>query len=108
MESFVRKHLAEFVSGVGKVLARALPEIYPTGDYSWGSNTITYIRDRCLAPDFCLKDDFVYEGGEPMKRNRAFAEGIKQFFKDEDFAMGIIRAGIRQYRKENNIKAAKL
>ncbi len=96
-ESYIRNNLGVFVRGVRAVLMRLLPEIYGARIYRGPENTMRRLEDACRDPDTLLAGDFAREDGTELKINKAFANAIRQFFKDEAFARNVCRIAISDY-----------
>ncbi len=88
-ESIVRNNIDLFVEKVFCVVVENCKGGLLRPSSRNPNNTLDYVQKLCLDFDGIGPSGFVSKTGEPLRRNKAFAYAIRQFFKDERFAMSV-------------------
>ncbi|MFA5106162.1 MAG: hypothetical protein WC506_04335 [Candidatus Micrarchaeia archaeon] len=97
-ESIVRANLKLFVERVFDLVVENCTKGLINPKASFSKNLLSDVEGMCMDFDGIGSSGFVSKSGEPLKRNRAFAYAIRQFFKDERFAMSVCLDAIRFYQ----------
>jgi len=86
-ESLVRANLAQFISETKRVVRGALER-----------RELGRIMDICRSyEDGIRMEGFFSSSGNPLSKNRAFSEAIKQFFKDEALVLKVVSQAIKEH-----------
>jgi len=95
-EKIVVLNLEKFIKEVKRVVKNALA----SKTLSQQKNTLQDIEKLCLDFEGINPEGFISKDGKALKKNKAFAYTIHQFFKDEEFALKVVRDALKEFEFE--------
>ena len=97
-EVLVRKNLALLIAGVRNAVATGLNDGKISADKKLElKSTIHDVEGICASDDGIYLRDFTNTKGKHLEREKAFRYMIRQFFKDEPFALAVCKAAVFDY-----------
>ncbi len=97
-EALVRKNLALLIAGVRHAVATGLDDGKISADKKLGlKSTIYDVEGICASDDGISSRDFINTKGKHLEREKAFRYMIRQFFKDEPFALAVCKTAVFDY-----------
>jgi len=97
-EVLVRKNLALLIAGVRNAVAMGLDDGKISADKKLGLRSTIYdVEGICASDDGISPRDFTNTKGKHLEREKAFRYMIRQFFKDEPFALAVCKTAVFDY-----------